>query len=125
MVAAQTPALRTSYMKFPWPTFYEHPINIATLNIDRQVADEHVVLQVHIPSPETRTLHELDVLIHEYQQQPVEDIPSYQTAVRMSDRRHHLQQQIDPVGERELALAAVHIDRCAGDAPKVIGLRPG
>jgi len=84
LVAARTPILRTSYMKFPWPRFYEHPINIATLNVDRQVGDERVVLQVHIPEPETRTLQELDVLIHDYQQQPVENIPSYRTAVRMS-----------------------------------------
>jgi hypothetical protein len=84
LVAARTPALRTSYLKFPWPQFYEHPINIATLNVDRQVADERVVLQVHIASPETRTLHDLDAFIHDYQQQPVENIPAYRTAVRMS-----------------------------------------
>ena len=84
LVAVRTPALRTSYLKFPWPTFYEHSINIATLNVDRQVADERVVLQVHIPSPETRTLHDLDALIHDYQQQPVENIPAYRTAARMS-----------------------------------------
>lgn len=84
LVAARTPELRTSYLKFPWPRFYEHAINIATLNMDRQLTDERVVLQVHIPSPETRTLRQLDVLIRDYQQQPVENIPEYRTAVRMS-----------------------------------------
>src|SRR5437763_14723893 len=34
VVAARSPALRTSYLTFPWPRFYEHPVNIATLNID-------------------------------------------------------------------------------------------
>jgi hypothetical protein len=84
LVAARTPILRTSYMKFPWPRFYEHPVNIATLNVDRQVNDEHVILQVHIPSPETHTLDALDALINDYQQQPVEKIAAYRTAVRMS-----------------------------------------
>jgi hypothetical protein len=84
LVAARTPVLRTSYLKFPWPRFYEHPINIATLNLDRQLAEERVVLQVHIPSPETRTLRDLDALIHDFQKQPVENIPAYRTAVRMS-----------------------------------------
>jgi hypothetical protein len=84
IVAARMPELRTSYMKFPWPRFYEHSINVATLNIDRQLADERVVLQVHIPSPETLTLNDLDVAIRAYQQQPVETIPAYRTAVRMS-----------------------------------------
>src|SRR5690348_8549223 len=40
LVAAHTPALRTSYLTFPWARFYEHPTNIATLNIDRQLANE-------------------------------------------------------------------------------------
>jgi len=84
IVSARMPELRTSYMKFPWPKFYEHPTNIATLNVDRLLAEERVVLQVHIPSPETRPLLELDVLIHDYQQKPVETIPAYRNAVRMS-----------------------------------------
>lgn len=84
VVAARTPLLRTSYLKFPWPRFYEHSISIATLNVDRQLADERVVLQVHIPSPDTCSLRELDILISKYQEQPVEDIPAYRTAVRLS-----------------------------------------
>jgi len=84
LVAARTPVLRTSYLNFPWPRFYEHPINIATLNVDRQLAEERVVLQVHIARPETRTLQDLDALIRDFQQQPVENIPAYRTAVRMS-----------------------------------------
>jgi len=84
LVAARTPALRTSYVRFPWPRFYEHPINIATLNVDRQLAQERIVLQVHIPSPETCTIVNLDALIRDYQERPLENIPSYRTAVRMS-----------------------------------------
>lgn len=84
LVAARTPILRTSYLNFPWPRFYEHPINIATLNVDRQLGDERVILQVQIRRPETSTLQDLDVLIRDYQQQPVENIATYRTAVRMS-----------------------------------------
>jgi hypothetical protein len=84
IVAARTCELRTAYMKFPWPRFYEHAANIATLNVDRQLENERIVLQVHLPSPETRSLADLDALIRDYQQQPVENIPAYRTAVRMS-----------------------------------------
>lgn len=84
VVAARKAALRTSYLKFPWGRFYEHPINVATLNVDRELAHERVILQVHINSPETRTLRDLDALIREYQQQPVESISAYRTAERMS-----------------------------------------
>lgn len=84
LVAGRTPLLRRSYLKFPWPRFYEHPINIATLNIDRQLAEERVVLYAHISSPEKRTLEDLDAIIHFHQEEAVENIPSYRSAVRMS-----------------------------------------
>ena len=84
LVAARTPLLRTSYLKFPWPRFYEHPINIVTLNIDRQLAAERVVLYAHIYRPENHSLQELDAIIHTHQEDPVESILSYRRAVRMS-----------------------------------------
>jgi hypothetical protein len=84
LVAARSPVLRTSYLTFPWPRFYEHSTNIATINVDRQVAAERVVLYTHIASPESLTLPEIDAIIHDHQQQPVENIPSYRLAVRLS-----------------------------------------
>jgi len=84
VVAARTPPLRTSYLTFPWPRLYEHAVNIATLNIDRQVGDERVVLYAHIPNPESRTLQDLDAIIHAHQDDPVDSIPSYRRAVRLS-----------------------------------------
>jgi hypothetical protein len=84
MVAARTAALRTSYMTFPWPRFYEHPGNIATLNIDRQLAGERVVLYVLVASPESRSLYEIDAVIRDHQEQPVDSLPSYRAAVRLS-----------------------------------------
>ncbi|MEI7686737.1 MAG: 2-oxo acid dehydrogenase subunit E2 [Planctomycetota bacterium] len=84
VVAARTPALRTAYLTFPWPRFYEHAANIATLHLDRQLADERVVLYVHIESPETLSLAALDAIIHDHQHQPVENIASYRVAVRLS-----------------------------------------
>ena len=84
LVAARTPLLRTSYLTAPWPRFYEHAANIATLVIDRQLADERVVLYAHVPSPERLALHELDAIIRAHQDGPVEGIPSYRKAVRLS-----------------------------------------
>jgi hypothetical protein len=84
LVAARTPLLRTSYMKFPWPRFYEHAVNIVTLNIDRQLAQERIVLYAHIASPENYSLQELDAVIRSHREEPVERILSYRRAVRMS-----------------------------------------
>ena len=56
-VAVRMPELRTSYLTFPWARFYEHPCNIATLNVDRQVESERVVLYANVLRPEERTLY--------------------------------------------------------------------
>lgn len=84
LVAARTPLLRTSYLTFLWPRLYEHSINVATLNIDRQLAGERIVLYAHIKSPESWPLRDLDALIHEHQQEPVKSIPSYRRAAGLS-----------------------------------------
>ena len=84
LVAARTPMLRTSYLTFPWPHFYEHFTSIATINVDRQLADERVVLYTHVASPEKLSLQEIDTIIHDHQHLPVEKIPSYHVAVRLS-----------------------------------------
>jgi hypothetical protein len=84
VVASRTPALRTSYLTFPWPRLYEHAINIATLNVDRQLANERVVIYAHAPSPECLTLRELDTVINVHRYDPVDSIPSYRSAARLS-----------------------------------------
>jgi len=84
VVAARTPALRTSYLTFPWDRLYVHHTNIATLNIDRQLADERVVIYSLIENPESRMLQELDAIIRSHQDDPVTNISSYRRAVRLS-----------------------------------------
>jgi hypothetical protein len=84
LVAARTPALRTSYLKFPWPLLYEHPYSVATISVEREVAGERIVLQAHIPHPETLPLSDLDATVRDWQVRPVEAIPSYRTAVWLS-----------------------------------------
>jgi hypothetical protein len=84
LVAARTAALRTSYLTFPWPRLYENFVNIATLNVDRQLEGERVVLYAQITNPENQSLQEIDKIIHHYQNEPVGNLPSYRNTVRMS-----------------------------------------
>lgn len=84
LVAARTPPLRTSYLAAPWPRLYEHAANVATLNVDRRVAGERVVLYAHVPSPEALTLREIDDIIRYHREGPVQNIPSYRRAARLS-----------------------------------------
>ncbi len=83
IVAQRPPEFRRSYMTIPWPHLYEHPRNIATLNVARQDAGENVVIYVHVRSPENRSLAELDALVHYHKEEPLENIASFQRAVRL------------------------------------------
>ena len=76
-IAARTPELRTSYMRFPWARLYEHPINIVTMNFERLAHGEKTVLQLQIRTPESRSLEELDAIIGRTKEEPVENIKSY------------------------------------------------
>ena len=84
LIAARTPALRQAYMTCPWPRIYEHPRNIATLNIARRHEDENIVVYAHVRSPENRTLSELDALIRHHQEVPLDEVKSFRRGRRLS-----------------------------------------
>jgi len=84
VVAARNPVLRTAYLSFPWSRFYEHFTSIATINIDRELPSERIIVYAHIDSPESCGLPQIDAIIHDHKQRPVEDIPSFRSALRMS-----------------------------------------
>src|SRR4051812_16407976 len=46
-VAARNPPLRTAYLTHPWPRFYEYATSVATVNVDRELGDERVVVYAH------------------------------------------------------------------------------
>jgi hypothetical protein len=83
-VAAHIPQLRTSYVEFPWPRFYEHSTSIATINVDRQLPNERIVLYAHVPNPQDLSLSEIDAIIRFHQDAPLKNISSYRHAARLS-----------------------------------------
>ncbi len=84
LVAVRMPELRTSYLKFPWPHFYEHGCTEATLNVAREVAGERVILMAHVHAPEELPLEQIDAIICHHREGPVDDIRSYRQAMRLS-----------------------------------------
>jgi hypothetical protein len=84
LTAREYPELRRSYLTLPWPRLYEHPHNIATLNIERELPGERVVLYCLIRSPENRSLQELEAIVRHHKEAPVEQLRSYTRAVRLS-----------------------------------------
>jgi hypothetical protein len=84
IVAMRHPVLRRSYMTIPWARYYEHPKNIATINLSRRVGEEDVVLQAQIRSPENRSLAELDAIVRYYSDTPTEEIKSCRRVQKVS-----------------------------------------
>jgi hypothetical protein len=84
LVARQIPEMRQSYLPFPWPHFYEHHKNIATVPVERQWGDEKVVLLARVRSPENRSLGEIDAILSSYKDGPLEQIASFRRDLRVA-----------------------------------------
>jgi hypothetical protein len=82
LVAKDEPALRTLYVKWPWPGFYELPRSAATVAIARVVEGEDCVLPQMIGTPEARPLAEIDALIHHAKEAPVEEVAAFRKVLR-------------------------------------------
>ncbi|WP_454626621.1 acyltransferase [Bradyrhizobium cenepequi] len=82
LVAKDEPALRTLYVKWPWPGFYELPRSVATIAIARVVEGEDCVLPQKIGSPEARPLAEIDALIHHAKEAPVEEVAAFRKVLQ-------------------------------------------
>jgi hypothetical protein len=83
-VAARQPLLRRVYMRWPWPHFYEHPENIASVTIGRRLGDEDAVFVARIPRPQERSLADLEERLHRYKTAPLHDITQFRTLMRIS-----------------------------------------
>src|SRR5262249_18401073 len=55
MLTHEYPELRRAYLQSPWPRIYEHPHNVVSLNVERRLPGEDIVLFCLIRSPENRS----------------------------------------------------------------------
>src|SRR5262249_16691058 len=84
LLARDHPDLRRSYMKFPWAYLYEHPHSVASINIHRRLPNEDIILQCLIRAPENRSLEEIDAIVRQHKEAPVESLRVYNRAVALS-----------------------------------------
>lgn len=85
MLGRDHPCLRRAYLKCPWARFYEHPHNIAALNVERRLPDEDIVLFCLIRSPENRTLAEMDAMVRHHRDTPVDQLRCYKRSSGMGN----------------------------------------
>ncbi len=83
-VAAATPVLRRCYVPFPWPRLYEHPVNIASIAVEREYEGEPVPFFAHVGCPERYSLADLHNRIRHFKEAPVAQVSGYRRALRLA-----------------------------------------
>ena len=84
LVAREQPILRTLYVKLPWPGFYELPRSVAMVAIARQVDGEDCVLPQRITAPDEIPLAEVDALIRQAKDAPVNEVPAFRKMLKIT-----------------------------------------
>jgi pyruvate/2-oxoglutarate dehydrogenase complex dihydrolipoamide acyltransferase (E2) component len=82
-VCAAHPELRRSYLSFPAPHLYEHPVGVASIAVERRVGDEEAVLFGHVTAAEQHSLTELDLRLRAFKEQPLEKIGAFRHVLRL------------------------------------------
>lgn len=84
LVCAQNPPLRRALIPFPWTRFYEHPISVCALALEREFHGEEAVFAGLYRGPELPSIADLQSALNWYKQTPVEEIGFFRQALRIS-----------------------------------------
>ena len=82
LVAKDHPILRTLYVKWPWPSFYELPRSVAMVAVARVENGQHCVLPQKIAAADTLPLSEVDALIRHAKDAPIAEVPAFRKILR-------------------------------------------
>ncbi len=83
LVAEQNPQLRRSLIKYPWYRFYDHPISICSLAVEREIEDEPALFFAHFRAPEEQSLVELQDALAYYKKSPIQNVGLYRRALKI------------------------------------------
>jgi hypothetical protein len=84
LVAAERPALRRSFVRWPWPHLYEHPEPVAAVVVERDYRGEEAVFFAQLRRPHLRPLAELDAALRHAQTAPLAEVASFRKALRLA-----------------------------------------
>ena len=82
LVAKENPVLRTLYVKWPMPAFYELPRSVAMVAIARFEDGEDCVLPQKVTAPDEMPLTEVNALIRYAKDAPIEQVPAFRRIMR-------------------------------------------
>src|ERR1700730_7065285 len=75
VVAQEEPVLRTLYVKWPSPGFYELPRSVAMVAIARVESGQDCVMPQKVTAPDEMALTEVDALIRHAKEAPIDQVP--------------------------------------------------
>src|SRR5471032_876562 len=84
LVADEVPALRRTYVKYPWAHLYEYPTSTAVVAVEREFEGELAVFFGIIKKPSTLELRKIGVLIRDFVSQPVGEIKHFRRAITLA-----------------------------------------
>lgn len=74
IVSQQVPELRQTWYRWPWAHLYQHPSSVATLTVQREMNGEPWLFWGQLPSPELKSLSELQVAINRFRDGEVREV---------------------------------------------------
>jgi hypothetical protein len=84
LVARDEAVLRTLYVKWPWPSFYELPRSVAMIAIARLEHGQDCVLPQKVPAADTLPLSEIDAQIRHAKHGPIAEVPAFRKILRVT-----------------------------------------
>jgi hypothetical protein len=85
LVAKEQPILRTLYVKWPWPSFYELPRSIAMVAIARVEDGQDCVLPQKVTAADELPLTEVDAQIRLAKDAPIGEVPAFRKMLRVTE----------------------------------------
>ena len=82
LVAKEEPVLRTLYVKWPLPAFYELPRSVAMVAIARVEDGQDCVLPQRVTAPDEMPLTEVDARIRHAKEAPIDEVPAFRKILR-------------------------------------------
>ena len=82
LVAREQPVLRTLYVNWPRPAFYELPRSVAMVAIARVEDGQDCVLPQKVTAPDEMSLAEVDAQIRHAKEAPIEQVPAFRKILR-------------------------------------------
>jgi hypothetical protein len=82
LVAREQPVLRTLYIKWPWPHFYELPSSVGMVAIARREDGQDCVLPQKVSAADELSLAAVDALIRHAKTAEVDDVPAFKKILR-------------------------------------------